>query len=268
MPKNTRPGTFFGDWDPQWAGSTRTERKLAQNQYDILEQLEQLNQRVDNKSTTNASSIPTNMDWVVRSLEDLKKDCENIGLDYEITKKYFDKYNSTILKELDENVGNKKYKDYVDKQNSYDNVSNKVGSHIESIARGTLGIMMIVCVIIFAYMSKVVDWSNIFSALLQIGAVCGLALLGWVFLIGLYANARQEIFKKQYDTKSQQYISPTYTKLYNFKLSHFDNRINTLIYNFTVPKIRQYYSNPYNIEEFITGYGTAEDYNNFFKNNL
>ena len=47
MPRNNRPDTYLGGLDIEWLGSTLTERKLAQNQYDIEEQLEILNRKLD-----------------------------------------------------------------------------------------------------------------------------------------------------------------------------------------------------------------------------
>ena len=82
MPRNNRPDTYLGGFNPEWWGSTQTERKLAQNQYDIQVQLEELNNKLSNSQNNNYEDIKWEREYKEEQERKKLQERKNIVLNY------------------------------------------------------------------------------------------------------------------------------------------------------------------------------------------
>lgn len=259
MPRNSRPGTFFGDWDLEWKGSTRTERKLAQNQYDLEEQLEKLNNKLDNlKSDDSSDRETTYIDLALIT---------NTNRD-ELSK-YMNKYNQQVISETPNIV--KVIKDEKDANRKLD--SNK-GSRLYV---KNVSYMCMPLAFIFGIFGCVAASLSFITSILAL--LCGVVV--WIILTDGYIRlmyGTQEHDEEELDKIiDSKVMSPTYKKFREFRIRHYNQNMEALINEYLTNNIRSYYGNldkydgissDYISDDEIIAYGTPEDYMNYLRENF
>lgn len=269
MPKNSRPGTFFGDWDPQWQGSTQTERKLAQNQYDIEEQLENLNEKLDKIHFSNEDSKEykdtSNINYNV------KDDCRYICLDYDLTMKFMNLFNKKVLQEIPKDTHIETPDEYMNNLKESNRRHNNLMTKATNAKQLSLGLLIFTLLIITMICSFTLfnDRMSFFTSCVITLSIIIVVSMIWLFLTNLYIGFRYIQLSKNNNIKQEEekVISSTFEKLQEFRLSHYNTSIERIIKQLTVPKIQNYYG-MYISPNDITGYGTIEDYEEYFRKEL
>lgn len=269
MPRNSRPGTFFGDWDPQWQGSTQTERKLAQNQYDIEEQLENLNEKLDKAHFSNKESKEykntSNINYNV------KDDCKYICLDYNLTMKFLNLFNKKVLQEIPKDVQVETPDEYINSLKENNKKHNNLMAKATNAKQLSLGLLIFTLLIIIMICSFTLfndNMSFFTSCVITLGIILVVSMI-WLFLTNLYIGFKYIRFNKNNNINKQEKenISLTFEKFKEFRLSHYNTSVERIIRQLTIPKIQNYYGMYINSND-ITGYGTIEDYEEYFRKEL
>ena len=172
MPKNNRPGTFFGDWDPEWKGSTQTERKLAQNQYDLQVQLEQLNNKLNN---TSSKRDITYIDYALLT-----------KIDRNEFAKYTSIYNQKVINETPNIIDISQQQRKLEENIQY-NESNR--DSIKTVSYCLLPISYIFQGLLCAFLYFGRGLDTIISIILTVVTIIGITCL-WVFLTNSYINVK------------------------------------------------------------------------------
>ena len=267
MPKNNRPGTFFGDWDPQWNGSTQTERKLAQNQYDIIEQLETLNDKLNKPEPEVSESKYVDYAFIA-------------DVDRDTFVKYINSYNEKVSKELlaKDNMDVNRVSNYVNELDS------KVSSKELDISIAESGIdtnktmgtaftaFINVCVFV-AGLGVAITMDGFISTigitlLIMFGVL--LAIQGLVALCNQKYVTKIETTKKEIETlknKKKQCLkningSKTYVEFYNFRLNHYNKYMEHLIDEYLPPLIKSCLASNTDqiLKSKVVNYGNPIDY--------
>lgn len=259
MPRNNRPGTFFGDWNPEWKGSTQTERKLAQNQYDIEEQLEELNKNLkkqnNNKKYTNWDNIP-----YLKPDEQTDKQLKSLNIDIETFKNKILNFNLQVCKEIPNLKELLKEKKELEKQNKI-NISKQ-----DDAAQGTLGVMFLIYIPIliicsFTLFKDGVDF--ITSCLQTLGILLGFSLI-YIYIARLFID---KIICKEIDIQNIE--NTTINEFYEFRRTHYNPTMEYYIRLYLNPNIKNYFTDKIIIsEEDILGYGSIEDYIEYLNTNF
>lgn len=269
MPRNSRPGTFFGDWDPQWQGSTQTERKLAQNQYDIEEQLENLNEKLDKAHFSNKESKEykntSNINYNV------KDDCKYICLDYNLTMKFLNLFNKKVLQEIPKDVQVETPEEYINSLKENNKKHNNLIAKATNAKQLSFGLLIFTLLIIMMICSFTLfndNMSFFTSCIITLGIILVVSMI-WLFLTNLYIGFKYIRFNKNNNINKQEKenISLTFEKFKEFRLSHYNTSVERIIRQLTIPKIQNYYG-MYISPNDITGYGTIEDYEEYFRKEL
>lgn len=270
MPKNNRPGTFFGDWDPQWNGSTQTERKLAQNQYDIEEQLEILNDKLSNLSKSEPeNSEPQYVDYAFIA-----------NVDRDTFVRYINSYNEKVSKELlaKNNMNVNEVSNYVEELDSKVSFKESDISVAESSidtnkSMGTAFATFIdVCVFIVGLSMSIIGdgFLSVMGVTLLIMFGVLLAIQGLVALCNQKYVTKIETTKKEIKTlknKKKQCLkningSKTYVEFYNFRLNHYNKYMEHLIDEYLPPLIKSCLASNTNqiLKSKVVNYGNPIDY--------
>ena len=267
MPKNNRPGTFFGDWDPQWNGSTQTERKLAQNQYDIIEQLETLNDKLSKPEPEVSESKYIDYAFIA-------------DVDRDTFVRYINSYNEKVSKELlaKDNMDVNRVSNYVNELDS------KVSSKELDISIAESGIdtnktmgtaftaFINVCVFV-AGLGVAITMDGFISTigitlLIMFGVL--LAIQGLVALCNRKYVTKIETTKKEIEAlknKKKQCLkningSKTYVEFYNFRLNHYNKYMEHLIDEYLPPLIKSCLASNTDqiLKSKVVNYGNPIDY--------
>ena len=253
MPKNNRPGTFFGDWDPEWKGSTQTERKLAQNQYDLQVQLEQLNNKLNN---TSSKRDITYIDYALLT-----------KIDRNEFAKYTSIYNQKVINETPNIIDISQQQRKLEENIQY-NESNR--DSIKTVSYCLLPISYIFQGLLCAFLYFGRGLDTIISIILTVVTIIGITWL-WVFLTNIYINVKYGTQKQDEQKLSKlidkKIMSPTYKKFREFRLKHYNRNTEMLLKEYTVNSIKEYYEGWIDEDE-VYGYGTPEDYMNYLKENF
>lgn len=270
MPKNNRPGTFFGDWDPQWNGSTQTERKLAQNQYDITEQLEILNDKLSNLSKPEPEITESHyVDYAFIA-----------NVDRDTFVRYINSYNEKVSKELlaKDNMDVNRVSNYVDELESKVRFKESDISVAESSidVNKTIGIAFTAIIDVFVFVAGLgvaITMDGFLSTigvtlLIMFGVL--LAIQGLVALCNQRYVTKIETTKKEIETlknKKKQCLkningSKTYVEFYNFRLNHYNEYMEHLIDEYLPPLIKSCLASNTNqiLKSKVVNYGNPIDY--------
>lgn len=270
MPRNSRPGTFFGDWDPQWNGSTQTERKLAQNQYDIEEQLEILNDKLSNLSKPEPEITESHyVDYAFIA-----------NVDRDTFVRYINSYNEKVSKELlaKDNMDVNRVSNYIDE------LENKVRFKESDISvaessidvNKTIGTAFTAIIDVFVFVIGL-GVAITMDGFLSIIGITLLVMFGVLLAIqGLVALCNQkyvtkiETTKKEIETlknKKKQCLkningSKTYVEFYNFRLNHYNEYMEHLIDEYLPPLIKSCLASNTNqiLKSKVVNYGNPIDY--------
>lgn len=270
MSRNSRPGTVFGDLDPEWRGSTQTERKLAQNQYDIAEQLEILNGKLSNLSKPEPEITESQyVDYAFIA-----------DVDRDTFVRYINSYNEKVAKELltKDNMDVNRVSNYIDELES--KVSSKeldISVAESSIdVNKTIGTAFTAIIDVFVFVIGL-GVAITMDGFLSIMGITLLVMFGVLLAIqGLVALCNQkyvtkiETAKKEIETlknKKKQYLkningSKTYTEFYNFRLNHYNKYMEHLIDEYLPPLIKSCLASNTNqiLKSKVVNYGNPIDY--------
>ena len=119
MPRNNRPNTYLGGFNPEWWGSTQTERKLAQNQYDIQVQLEELNNKLSNSQNNNYEDIKWEREYKEEQERKKLQQIKNIIINYL-------------------NLNEDTFDQFIDKLDGYDSILKKEQEKLNSLRKEQL----------------------------------------------------------------------------------------------------------------------------------
>ena len=270
MPRNSRPGTVFGDLDPEWRGSTQTERKLAQNQYDIAEQLEILNDKLSNLSKPEPEITESHyVDYAFIA-----------NVDRDTFVRYIDSYNEKVSKELlaKDNMDVNRVSNYVDELESKVKFKESDISVAESGINtnkflGTAFIAIIDVFVFVAGLGVAITMDGFLSTmgvtlLIMFGVL--LAIQGLVALCNQKYVTKIETTKKEIETlknKKKQCLkningSKTYVEFYNFRLNHYNEYMEHLIDEYLPPLIKSCLASNTNqiLKSKVVNYGNPIDY--------
>ena len=270
MPRNSRPGTVFGDLDPEWRGSTQTERKLAQNQYDIAEQLEILNDKLSNLSKPEPEITESHyVDYAFIA-----------NVDRDTFVRYIDSYNEKVSKELlaKDNMDVNRVSNYVDELESKVKFKESDISVAESGINtnkflGTAFIAIIDVFVFVAGLGVAITMDGFLSTmgvtlLIMFGVL--LAIQGLVALCNQRYVTKIETTKKEIETlknKKKQCLkningSKTYVEFYNFRLNHYNEYMEHLIDEYLPPLIKSCLASNTNqiLKSKVVNYGNPIDY--------
>lgn len=267
MPRNSRPGTFFGDWDLEWKGSTQTERKLAQNQYDIEEQLEKLNKNLNDIKTNNSST--KHIETYDISVEDI---CKAHNINYDLAIKFFNLFNKKVLQEIPKDVHIETPEEYMDNLKENNIRHNNLMAKATNVKQLSVAILIFVLLfgIAFNYNTIFTESSSFLMGCLKVGVIIVVVSIIWMTLTNLYTGFKYiRLIGKNNNVQEEkkEIISLTFEKLKEFRLSHYNTSIERIIKQLTVPKIQNYYG-MYISPNDITGYGTIKDYEEYFRKEL
>lgn len=270
MPRNSRPGTVFGDLDPEWRGSTQTERKLAQNQYDIAEQLEILNDKLSNLSKPEPEITESHyVDYAFIA-----------NVDRDTFVRYINSYNEKVSKELlaKDNMDVNRVSNYVDELESKVRFKESDISVAESSINTNkfLGTAFIAIIDVFVFVAGL-GVAITMDGFLSTMGVTLLIMFGVLLAIqGLGALCNQKYItkikttKKEIETlknKKKQYLkningSKTYVEFYNFRLNHYNEYMEHLIDEYLPPLIKSCLASNTNqiLKSKVVNYGNPIDY--------
>lgn len=270
MPRNSRPGTVFGDLDPEWRGSTQTERKLAQNQYDITEQLEILNDKLSNLSKPEPEITESHyVDYAFIA-----------NVDRDTFVRYINSYNEKVSKELlaKDNMDVNRVSNYVDELESKVRFKESDISVAESSidVNKTIGIAFTAIIDVFVFVAGLgvaITMDGFLSTmgvtlLIMFGVL--LAIQGLVALCNQKYVTKIETTKKEIETlknKKKQCLkningSKTYVEFYNFRLNHYNEYMEHLIDEYLPPLIKSCLASNTNqiLKSKVVNYGNPIDY--------
>ena len=270
MPRNSRPGTVFGDLDPEWRGSTQTERKLAQNQYDIAEQLEILNDKLSNLSKPEPEITESHyVDYAFIA-----------NVDRDTFVRYINSYNEKVSKELlaKDNMDVNRVSNYVDELESKVRFKESDISVAESSidVNKTIGIAFTAIIDVFVFVAGLgvaITMDGFLSTmgvtlLIMFGVL--LAIQGLVALCNQKYVTKIETTKKEIETlknKKKQCLkningSKTYVEFYNFRLNHYNEYMEHLINEYLPPLIKSCLASNTNqiLKSKVVNYGNPIDY--------
>lgn len=270
MPRNSRPGTVFGDLDPEWRGSTQTERKLAQNQYDITEQLEILNDKLSNLSKPEPEITESHyVDYAFIA-----------NVDRDTFVRYINSYNEKVSKELlaKDNMDVNRVSNYVDELESKVRFKESDISVAESSidVNKTIGIAFTAIIDVFVFVAGLgvaITMDGFLSTmgitlLIMFGVL--LAIQGLVALCNQKYVTKIETTKKEIETlknKKKQCLkningSKTYVEFYNFRLNHYNEYMEHLIDEYLPPLIKSCLASNTNqiLKSKVVNYGNSIDY--------
>ena len=270
MPRNSRPGTVFGDLDPEWRGSTQTERKLAQNQYDIAEQLEILNDKLSNLSKPEPEITESHyVDYAFIA-----------NVDRDTFVRYINSYNEKVSKELlaKDNMDVNRVSNYVDELESKVRFKESDISVAESSidVNKTIGIAFTAIIDVFVFVAGLgvaITMDGFLSTmgvtlLIMFGVL--LAIQGLVALCNQKYVTKIETTKKEIETlknKKKQCLkningSKTYVEFYNFRLNHYNEYMEHLIDEYLPPLIKSCLASNTNqiLKSKVVNYGNPIDY--------
>lgn len=270
MPRNSRPGTVFGDLDPEWKGSTQTERKLAQNQYDIAEQLEILNDKLSNLSKPEPEITESHyVDYAFIA-----------NVDRDTFVRYINSYNEKVSKELlaKDNMDVNRVSNYVDELESKVRFKESDISVAESSINtnkflGTAFIAIIDVFVFVAGLGVAITMDGFLSTmgvtlLIMFGVL--LAIQGLVALCNQKYVTKIKTTKKEIETlknKKKQCLkningSKTYVEFYNFRLNHYNEYMEHLIDEYLPPLIKSCLASNTNqiLKSKVVNYGNPIDY--------
>lgn len=258
MPRNSRPGTWFGDiTDPDWEGSTRTQRLLAQNQYDIEEQLEKLNNNLEANKVNrdyDEDDYPhvkpdAVLEWEERSREEVYK---RTGVDRKVLEMYTNQFNKRVMSEVGKlGKANKRRKE-AEEHNEWAQ-QHKAD---DSLGLGCLGILLAIGIGIFV--GPYNDFS--FTATVIVGF-----LVVYHILKKMYLNKRYAYMDPDIQT------SPTCETLIKFLQNNYNKDMCYLLSEGIKQPIKDYYLDLFaalDMEDEVDGYGEPEDYVEFFTKQL
>ena len=270
MPRNSRPGTVFGDLDPEWKGSTQTERKLAQNQYDIAEQLEILNDKLSNLSKPEPEITESHyVDYAFIA-----------NVDRDTFVRYINSYNEKVSKELlaKDNINVNRVSNYIDELESKVKFKESDISVAESSINTNkfLGTAFIAIIDVFVFVAGL-GVAITMDGFLSTMGVTLLIMFGVLLAIqGLGALCNQKYIteikttKKEIETlknKKKQYLkningSKTYVEFYNFRLNHYNEYMEHLIDEYLPPLIKSCLASNTNqiLKSKVVNYGNPIDY--------
>lgn len=270
MPRNSRPGTVFGDLDPEWRGSTQTERKLAQNQYDIAEQLEILNDKLSNLSKPEPEITESHyVDYAFIA-----------NVDRDTFVRYINSYNEKVSEELlaKDNMDVNRVSNYVDELESKVRFKESDISVAESSidVNKTIGIAFTAIIDVFVFVAGLgvaITMDGFLSTmgvtlLIMFGVL--LAIQGLVALCNQKYVTKIETTKKEIETlknKKKQCLkningSKTYVEFYNFRLNHYNEYMEHLIDEYLPPLIKSCLTSNTNqiLKSKVVNYGNPIDY--------
>lgn len=270
MPRNSRPGTVFGDLDPEWKGSTQTERKLAQNQYDIEEQLEILNDKLSNLSKPEPEITESHyVDYAFIA-----------NVDRDTFVRYINSYNEKVSKELlaKDNMDVNRVSNYIDELESKVRFKESDISVAESSINTNkfLGTAFIAIIDVFVFVAGL-GVAITMDGFLSTMGVTLLIMFGVLLAIqGVGALCNQKYItkikttKKEIETlknKKKQYLkningSKTYVEFYNFRLNHYNEYMEHLIDEYLPPLIKSCLASNTNqiLKSKVVNYGNPIDY--------
>ena len=266
MPKNSRPGTFFGDWDLEWKGSTQTERKLAQNQYDIEEQLEELNKNLKNIKSKDASTEREIIFDI--SVEDI---CKAHNISYNLTMKFFNLFNKKVLQEIPKDIQIETPDEYMNSLKENNERHNILMAKATNVKQLSIAILIFILFfgIAFNYNTIFTESSSFLIGCLKAAAIIIVVSIIWMTLTNLYTGFKyiRPINKNNNVEEKEEIVSPTFEKFKEFRLLHYNSSMEMIIKQLIVPKIQNYYG-MYISQNDITSYGTIEDYEEYFRKEL
>lgn len=270
MPRNSRPGTVFGDLDPEWRGSTQTERKLAQNQYDIEEQLEILNDKLSNLSKPEPEITESHyVDYAFIA-----------NVDRDTFVRYINSYNEKVSKELlaKDNMDVNRVSNYINELESKVRFKESDISVAESSIDtnkflGTAFTAIINVFVLVAGLGVAITMDGFLSImgttlLIMFGvllAIQGLAALCNQKYVTKIKTTRKEI--ETLKNKKKQCLkningSKTYVEFYNFRLNHYNEYMEHLIDEYLPPLIKSCLASNTNqiLKSKVVNYGNPIDY--------
>lgn len=270
MPKNSRPGFFTAGWE----GKSYAEIQKAQNEWDLLKAQEDLVKEMKNQNNYNSTSTTL-------SEEDIESMQDNIVFvnadDYPGVEKYMNKYNQQVASETP-NLLKIVQEEKIIKEKIKQHQMSRPQAKANSLC-GLIFVWVMIAVAGIAVLTTVnIDLLPALGG--TVGVIFVISLI-WAFLTNLYVTSKygtEEQDEKELDkVVDKKVMSPTYKKFREFRMKHYNKKMETLIDMFTTDNIRNYYNSSININKGITdrisrdeiiAYGTEEDYMDYLRENF